>query len=110
MVNQRKVVFLSKLQSLKREFYSAVQRVQPECQNNPNLFDPDMWPKFIHKTTADFFELPVDTELHDYAMKTAKEVCNRCEIKQQCLEFALATNQEVMVWGGLTPLERRNLK
>jgi WhiB family transcriptional regulator, redox-sensing transcriptional regulator len=40
----------------------------------------------------------------------AKRVCIRCEVREPCLEFALATNQDAGIWGGLTEDERRSLK
>jgi WhiB family redox-sensing transcriptional regulator len=40
----------------------------------------------------------------------AKRICARCSVQEDCLEFALASNQEAGVWGGLTEDERRTLK
>lgn len=40
----------------------------------------------------------------------AKEVCRRCGVREPCLEYALATNQDAGVWGGLSEDERRSLK
>jgi WhiB family transcriptional regulator, redox-sensing transcriptional regulator len=40
----------------------------------------------------------------------AKQVCDACPVTHQCLEFALATNQEAGVWGGTTEDERRRLR
>ena len=40
----------------------------------------------------------------------AKAVCMRCEVRQECLEWALATGQDAGVWGGLSEDERRALK
>jgi WhiB family redox-sensing transcriptional regulator len=40
----------------------------------------------------------------------AKTVCERCPVREQCLEFALATGQDAGVWGGLSEDERRSLK
>ncbi len=40
----------------------------------------------------------------------AKEVCVRCEVREPCLEYAMATNQDAGVWGGLSEDERRSLK
>ena len=40
----------------------------------------------------------------------AKHVCQQCPVADECLEFALATNQEAGVWGGLTEEERRRLR
>lgn len=40
----------------------------------------------------------------------AKKICARCPVREACLEFALAANQDAGVWGGLTEDERRTLK
>jgi len=40
----------------------------------------------------------------------AKRVCARCPVQEPCLEFALASNQDAGIWGGLTEDERRTLK
>lgn len=40
----------------------------------------------------------------------AKTVCERCPVREQCLEFALASGQDAGVWGGLSEDERRSLK
>ena len=40
----------------------------------------------------------------------AKAVCTACAAQDQCLEFALATNQEAGVWGGTSEEERRTLR
>ena len=40
----------------------------------------------------------------------AKAVCQTCQVKTQCLEFAISTNQESGVWGGTSEEERRALR
>jgi WhiB family transcriptional regulator, redox-sensing transcriptional regulator len=40
----------------------------------------------------------------------AKSHCATCPAKEQCLEFAVTTNQEYGVWGGTTEEERRALR
>jgi WhiB family redox-sensing transcriptional regulator len=37
----------------------------------------------------------------------AKKVCVTCPVREQCLEFAITTNQEYGVWGGHSEEERR---
>jgi len=36
-----------------------------------------------------------------------KRVCASCDVRLQCLNFALETKQEYGLWGGLAPSERR---
>ena len=40
----------------------------------------------------------------------AKAICMRCEVRAECLEWAMATGQECGVWGGLSEDERRALR
>ena len=35
-------------------------------------------------------------------IEAARTVCLQCPVRQECLEFALATNQEAGVWGATT--------
>jgi WhiB family redox-sensing transcriptional regulator len=39
----------------------------------------------------------------------AKRICDKCAVKQECLDYALRNNEEG-VWGGLTANERRKVK
>lgn len=39
----------------------------------------------------------------------AKLVCRACPSREPCLAFALATRQDLGVWGGTSPEERRVL-
>lgn len=43
-------------------------------------------------------------------IEAAKAICGECPVRQECLEFALATNQESGVWGGTTDEDRRRLR
>jgi WhiB family redox-sensing transcriptional regulator len=40
----------------------------------------------------------------------AKAVCADCPVAQECLIFAVTTNQEYGVWGGLDEEERREVR
>lgn len=43
-------------------------------------------------------------------IEAAKAICSTCVVKQECLDWALATHQETGVWGGLSEDERRALR
>ena len=43
-------------------------------------------------------------------IENAKAVCNECEAKTDCLEYALATNQDSGIWGGTSEEERRQIR
>nr|WP_326957434.1 MULTISPECIES: WhiB family transcriptional regulator [Brevibacterium] len=42
--------------------------------------------------------------------REAKKVCASCEVRAQCLEYALANDERFGIWGGLSERERRRLK
>lgn len=43
-------------------------------------------------------------------IQRAKAVCRRCPVAPQCLQWALDTQQDAGVWGGLSEDERRNIR
>ncbi|UGQ09537.1 WhiB family transcriptional regulator [Yinghuangia sp. ASG 101] len=42
--------------------------------------------------------------------REAKKVCFSCEVRDECLEYALANDERFGIWGGLSERERRRLK
>jgi WhiB family transcriptional regulator, redox-sensing transcriptional regulator len=40
----------------------------------------------------------------------AKEICARCQVRRECLTFALLTGQRHGVWGGMSEEERYRLE
>ena len=42
--------------------------------------------------------------------REAKKICTGCEVKAQCLEYALANDERFGIWGGLSERERRRLR
>lgn len=42
--------------------------------------------------------------------REAKKICASCEVKAQCLEYALKNDERFGIWGGLSERERRKLK
>jgi WhiB family redox-sensing transcriptional regulator len=42
--------------------------------------------------------------------REAKKVCLGCEVRAECLEYALANDERFGIWGGLSERERRRLK
>jgi WhiB family redox-sensing transcriptional regulator len=42
--------------------------------------------------------------------REAKKVCLTCDVRQECLEYALAHDERFGIWGGLSERERRKLK
>ena len=40
----------------------------------------------------------------------AKEVCDECPVRVECLDYAIATNQDSGIWGGLDEEQRRGIR
>ena len=43
-------------------------------------------------------------------IEEAKGICDGCQVTEDCLQYALNTNQEAGVWGGYAEDERRRLR
>src|SRR5579863_42053 len=41
--------------------------------------------------------------------REAKKICVGCEVRSECLEYALAHDERFGIWGGLSERERRRL-
>lgn len=76
---------------------------------------------------TDLFDAPEEQEWQDRALcaqtdpeaffpekggstREAKRICQGCEVKDDCLEYALAHDERFGIWGGLSERERRKLK
>lgn len=78
-----------------KELNEAIDEIgSPECRQNPDMFDPELYPDY---GTRRFTEI------------AAKEVCNRCPAQRACAAYALAAGEVSNIWGGLTPSEREEL-
>ena len=42
--------------------------------------------------------------------REAKRICSGCEVRAECLEYALAHDERFGIWGGMSERERRRLK
>jgi WhiB family redox-sensing transcriptional regulator len=42
--------------------------------------------------------------------REAKKICLSCDVRDRCLEYALAHDERFGIWGGLSERERRKLK
>ncbi len=42
--------------------------------------------------------------------REAKKICTGCDVRSECLEYALAHDERFGIWGGLSERERRRLK
>ena len=55
-----------------------------------------------------FFAEKGDAGAH--ALELAKKLCSVCEVKQECLDYALDNSISVGIYGGVTATQRRELK
>ncbi len=81
----------------------AVTRLRPTTWNT------EEWRELGSCRTLDtalFFPVG-QTGAAEVGIARAKKVCVSCPVRQQCLEFAITTNQEYGVWGGHSEEERR---
>jgi WhiB family redox-sensing transcriptional regulator len=73
--------------------------------------EPDDWRPRGACVSADpelFF--PISSVAGQRQEAEAKAFCALCQVRPQCLTFALATSQCYGVWGGTTEDERRRLR
>lgn len=40
----------------------------------------------------------------------ARQLCQSCPIRLQCLEYAVTNGEDYGIWGGMTPREREGLR
>ena len=59
------------------------------------------------QTDQSFF-FPDKSDNSDAAI--ARSICALCMHKQECLDWAIATNEEFGIWGGASPRQRRRIK
>lgn len=76
---------------------------------------------------ADIFGLPEEASWQERALcsqtdpeaffpekggstREAKKICTGCEVRNECLEYALEHDERFGIWGGLSERERRRLK
>ena len=42
--------------------------------------------------------------------RRAKAICRACEVRVECLEYAIANSEKFGIWGGLSERERRRIR
>ena len=79
-------------------------------ENLENVADDWRCQAACRDTDPDLFFPVGSTGLALEQIESAKVVCEACASQADCLEFALATNQDSGVWGGTSEEERRQLR
>ena len=75
-------------------------------------WDADGWrlDAACHDTPAGMFFPVGSTGAAETQIEAAKRICAGCPVVEECLIFAVTTNQEYGVWGGLDEDERRDVR
>jgi hypothetical protein len=42
--------------------------------------------------------------------REAKRICESCEVRDECLSYALENDERFGIWGGMSEMERRRLR
>lgn len=75
-------------------------------------YDSDSWRAAAACREVDseiFFPVGFTGQAIEVAAK-AKAICASCSVREACLAFALQTNQQFGIWGGLDEEERREVR
>lgn len=56
-----------------------------------------------------FFPTATSGPEYERQVRLAKAVCERCDVRRQCLEDAIRRQVRDGIWGGMTDVERRRL-
>jgi len=77
------------------------------------MYQPQPWKAAAACSGVDpdlfYPEWPPTAESRDQAAE-AKRVCRACPVRLECLAYALATGEELGIWGGLNERERRRVR
>lgn len=46
---------------------------------------------------------------HGESSKPARRICQRCDVREECLNFALTHGEKTGVWGGMSARQRSKL-
>jgi|TARA_R110000822_G_scaffold95283_3_gene217970 WhiB family redox-sensing transcriptional regulator len=61
------------------------------CMDNPAVFFPEDYP---------------NKEEREQTTRIARDLCNKCPIKEQCFEYAVEAQEPYGIWAGTLPSER----
>ena len=75
-----------------REFMELVDKSGGvACQEVPAIFFPEDY---------------ADKQTRDYAIRTARALCNECPLKAACFTYAVEAQEPYGIWAGTLPSER----
>ncbi len=94
-------------------FTSYGEHVVNLSAERPAVDQPEWWRRLAacRGVATDLFFPAGDVAPEPVAQaEQAKAICRGCVVREECLQFALATHQEFGVWGGTTESERRTIR
>lgn len=68
--------------------------------------DPEMFFPYRHPGMSS----PAEEAAYWGDIQQAKETCERCPVRQECLDWALSKPERAGIWGGATEEERHRLR
>ena len=73
----------------------------------PEVLDPGdwRWRALCRETDPEAFYPEKGTSARE-----ARRICSSCEVRTECLEYALGHDERFGIWGGLSERERRRLR
>jgi WhiB family redox-sensing transcriptional regulator len=60
----------------------------------------------VHFFPPNHFERKPEKDMREGA---ARALCRRCRVQEECLDYALTTEEPHGIWGGMNELERQRL-
>ncbi|NIH78687.1 WhiB family redox-sensing transcriptional regulator [Amycolatopsis viridis] len=102
-----------RLESGGRDWGNVVEwREGPEVELGElvDLFDNDEPPEWQDRALCAQTDPEAFFPEKGGSTREAKRICQGCEVKGECLEYALAHDERFGIWGGLSERERRKLK
>ncbi len=85
---------------------------EEERQTLALLFDPGDDEEEAWQERALCAQIDTDMFFPEQGESTqlARRVCSLCDVRADCLDYALNNNEHFGIWGGLSARERRNLR
>ena len=74
------------------------------------LFDEDETPQWQERALCAQTDPEAFFPEKGGSTREAKRICQGCEVKDECLEYALAHDERFGIWGGMSERERRKMK
>lgn len=88
--------------------------IKSKCERGGHMIEMLQQPKDPNRWQTRANCLGVDPDLffpeRGASTREAKSVCSGCEVKADCLEYALSNGEKFGIWGGLSERERRRLR